>query len=107
MLNTDTDFEQISFNPFESPDGKIFQDVRDPDLNYFDEINIPSKETTYINETDIKNFLYEAQRFENVSVFHANIRGLKTNFGNFLNLLNNTDSTFNIICLKVTSATKQ
>ena len=53
------DFEQISFNLFESQNGKIFQDDRDPDLNYFDEINNPSKETTYINEADIKNFLYE------------------------------------------------
>ena len=52
--NSEFDFEQISFNPFESQDGKIFQNDRDLDLNYFDEINISSKETTYINETDIK-----------------------------------------------------
>ena len=52
--NFDFDFEQISFKPFESSDGKIFQDDRDPGLNYFHEINIPSKETTYLNETDIK-----------------------------------------------------
>ena len=50
------DFEQISFNPLESADGKIFQNDRDSDLNYFHEINIPSKERTYINETDIKIF---------------------------------------------------
>ena len=61
------DFEQISFKPFESPDGKIFQNDRDPDINYFDEINIPSKEATYLNETDIKNILYKTQIFENVS----------------------------------------
>ena len=54
--NSEFDFEQISFNLFESQDGKIFQDDRDPDLDYFDEINISSKETTYINETDIKTF---------------------------------------------------
>ena len=47
------DFEQNVFNLWESPDGKIFSDDREPDLNYFDEINIPSKETRYINETDI------------------------------------------------------
>ena len=52
--NFEFDFEQISFNPFESQDGKVFQDDRDPDLNYFNEINISSKETTYINETNIK-----------------------------------------------------
>ena len=52
--NFEFDFEQISYNPFESQDGKVFQDDRDPDLNYFNEINISSKETTYINETNIK-----------------------------------------------------
>ena len=97
--NSEFDFEQISFNPLESPNGKIFQDDRNPDLNYFDEINIPSKETTYIKQIDIKNFLHETQRFENASVLHVNIRGLKTKFENFCNLLNNTGSSFNVICL--------
>ena len=83
--NSEFDFKQIFFNPFESQDGKIYQDDRDPDLNYFDEINISSKETTYINKTDVKTFLYETQRFENVSVLHVNMRGLKTNFENFRN----------------------
>ena len=50
--NFEFDFEQMSFNPFESTDENVFQDDRDPDLNYLDEINIPSKETTYL--TDIK-----------------------------------------------------
>ena len=95
--NFEFNFEQIFFNPFESPDGKIFQDDKYPDLNYFDEINIPSNETIYIIE-----FLYETQRFENISVLHVNIRGLETNFENFRNLLNNTGSSFNIISLTET-----
>ena len=41
--NFDFDFKQIFFNPFESSDWKIFQDDRDPYLNYFDEINIASR----------------------------------------------------------------
>ena len=72
--NFEFDFAQISFNTFESRDGNIFQDDRDPDLNYFDETNILSKETTYINETDMKNLICETQRFENVSVLHVNTR---------------------------------
>ena len=67
-----------------------------------DEVNIPSKETTNPNETDIKNFPYKTQRFENVSVLHVNIRGLKTNFENFPSLLNNTGTSFNIIFLTET-----
>ena len=100
--NSEFDFEQFFFNPFESQDGKIFQDDRDPNLNYFDEINILSKETTYINDADIKNFLYKVQIFENICVLHVNIRGLKNNFENFRNLLNNTGSSFNITCLTET-----
>ena len=56
--NFEFDFKQMSFNPIESPDGKTFQDDRDPDLNYFE-----NKYTTYIHETDIENFLYMTQRF--------------------------------------------
>ena len=100
--NFDFNFHQIYFNPFKSPDENIFQDDRYPD--YLDEINILSKETTYINETDIKNFLYETHIFENIPVLRVNIRGLKTypNFENFRNVLNNTGSSFNIICLTET-----
>ena len=72
-------------------------DNKDADLNYFDEINIPSKEKAHLNETDIKNLLYQTQRFENNSVLHVNIRGLKSNFENFSNLFNNNGSSFIII----------
>ena len=59
----------------------------DPDLNFFDEIKLM--------RLTQKSFLYETQRFESISVLHVNIRGLKTNFENFGNLLNNKGSSFN------------
>ena len=40
--------------------------------------------------------------FENFSDLYVNIRRLKTNFENFRNLLNNTGSSFNVICLTET-----
>ena len=95
--NFQLDLEQVSFNTFESSDGNFFLDNKDADLNYFDEINIPSKEKAHLNETDIKNLLYQTQRFENNSVLHVNIRGLKSNFENFSNLFNNNGSSFIII----------
>ena len=95
--NFEFDFAQISYNTFESRDGNIFQDDRDPDWNYFDETNILSKETTYINETDMKNLICETQRFENVSVLLVNTRWLKINFENFHDLWNNTGSISEII----------
>ena len=96
------DFKQISFDPFESSDVKIFQDDRDPDLDYFDEINIPGKKRINKNQTDIKIFLHETQWFDSVSVLHVNTRELKINFQNFHNLLKNTGSSFNIVCLTET-----
>ena len=47
--NFEFDFEQICFNQFKSPDGKIFQDDKDPVFsNYF------ISKMTYINEPDVK-----------------------------------------------------
>ena len=60
------------------------------------------RETAYLNETDVKNFLHETQKLESVSVLPANIRGLKISFENFRNLLNNTGTSFNAICLTKT-----
>ena len=66
---------------------KNFFSMIDPDLNFFDEIKLM--------RLTQKSFLYETQRFESISVLHVNIRGLKTNFENFGNLLNNKGSSFN------------
>ena len=52
--NSEFSFEQISFISLEVPDGKIVLDDRDPDLNYFNKMNIPSTETIYMNKTNIK-----------------------------------------------------
>ena len=71
MLN----FEQISLNPFELPDGKIFQDDRDPDLNYFDETNVQIR----------KRRISVWESF----VLHINIGGLKNNFENVRDLMDN------------------
>lgn len=36
--------------------GKINQDERYTDLNYFNYIKVQNKEITYLNESDIRNF---------------------------------------------------
>ena len=40
---------QFDFEQFKSPAAKVFEDYRHPDINYFDGINIPCKETTCVN----------------------------------------------------------
>ena len=78
FLQTILNFEQISRNLFELPDGKIFQDDRDPDLNYFGETNVQiRKRRTHF-------------RVRIISVLHVNIRGLKNNSENVRDLMNNT-----------------
>ena len=56
--NSEFSLEQISFISLDVPDGKIFLDDRDPDLNYFNKMNIPSTETIYMNKTGIKKTFY-------------------------------------------------
>ena len=63
--NLELDFEQsllIHSNP--QMNLRIFQNDRDPALNYFDKKKISNNETIYINETDIKKLLYQTQRFD-------------------------------------------
>ena len=65
---TDFDFKQNFQHPFGSLGGKTFQNDRDPDLNYFDELTIQNKETTFIMKLILKKRWCENQRFENSSV---------------------------------------
>ena len=80
--------EKSYFSPLEVPGGRIFQEDRDLYLNYFDRRNIQNKETTYLNKTQFKNFLYENERFENAFILYIDIRALKTNSENFCNVMN-------------------
>ena len=98
MNPTVNNFEQLYFNPFPINDS-TFEDDLDPDLHYFNEVAF---NTPYVFQEEIKDLLYETKQYANISLLHLNIRSLNANFENFRDLLEQSDSTFNIICLTET-----
>lgn len=91
------DFESYVFNPIMIDDTNHQADLSDPDLNYFDDVKIDSK---YFFPEDILNSY--SHKGNNFSILHLNIRGMKTNFENFLLMLEETKFSFDILCLTET-----
>ena len=83
MNQIKSDFEDISFNPFNKSDS-LFEDPNDPDSHYFDERDYESK---YLHVNEINTFLYDLTQHENLSLLHLNIRSLRSNLDDFHTLL--------------------
>ena len=53
-MNPSKDFEQINFNPFNFFNDHDQQDMRDPDLNYFNDLNSNNFDSPYVLEENVK-----------------------------------------------------
>ena len=101
-MNPLKDFEQIDFNPcnfFNDPD----QDIRDPDLNYSNDLNLNNFDSPYVLEEFVKRYLCDIKKYGNLSLIHVNIRN--SNFEKLHHLLLNCSNSFNIICVTETWST--
>ena len=98
MNQIKSDFEDISFNPFNKSDS-LFEDPNDPDSHYFEETDYDSK---YFHVNEINTFLNDLTRDENLSLPHLNIRSLRSNLDDFHTLLEESKHPFNVICLTET-----
>ena len=78
-MNPSTDLEQINFNPFNFFNDQN-QDTKDPNLNYFNDLNSNSFDSPYILEQDVKRYLCDIKKFDNLSLIHFNIRSMNSNF---------------------------
>ena len=85
MNQIKSDFEDISFNPFNKSDS-LFEDPNDPDSHYFHETDYDSK-YSHVNEINI--FLNDLTRHENLSLslLRLNTRSLRSNLDDFHTLL--------------------
>ena len=97
-MNPSKDLEQINFNPF------IFfndqdQDMRDLDLNYFNDLNYNNFDSPYVLEENVKRYLCDIKKYDNLSLIHVNIRSMNSNFEKLHDLLLNCSNSFNIICV--------
>ena len=71
-MNLSKDFEQINFNPFNFLNDQD-QDMRDPDLNYFKDLNSNNFDSLYVLEENVKRCLCDIKKYDNLSLIHVNI----------------------------------
>ena len=78
-MNPSKDFEQINFNPFNFFNDQD-QDMRDPDLNYFNDLNSNNFDSPYVLEENVKRYLCDIKKYDNLCLIHVNIRSMNSNF---------------------------
>ena len=102
------DFKQISFNPFnffnDQDNGELInlpdqQDMRDLDLNYFDDLNSNNFDSPHVLEENVKRYLCDIKKYDNLSLIHVNIRSMNSNLEKLHDLFLNRSNSFNIICV--------
>ena len=96
-MNPSKDFKQTNFSPFIFFNDHDQQDMRDPDLNDFNDLSSNSFDSPYVLEEDVKRYLCDIKRYGKLALIHVNIRSMNSNFENLL-LLNCLNS-FNMICV--------
>jgi hypothetical protein len=96
--------ENLTFNPF-CFESSNFSNAKDPDENYFNDLNKNDFNTKYFYQEKVREFINENTLCENLSLIHLNIRSLNSNFEKFRNLIEDCQFAFNIMCLSETWVT--
>ena len=79
--------------------------MRDPDLNCFNDLNSNNFDSPYVKEENVKRYLCDIKKHDNLSLIHVNIRSTNSNFEKLHDLLLNSSISFNIICVTETWST--
>ena len=98
-------FESLHFNPFHNESFSDTEDERDPDENFFNELNTQNFECSYLFPNEIESFLSDKEISENFNAIHVNIRSLSKKLDNLLDILRDSNYSFNIICITETLCT--
>ena len=75
---------------------------RDPDENFFNEVNTQNFECFYLFSNEIESFLSEKENSETINAIHVNIRSLSKDFDNFFDILRDSNNSFNVLCITET-----
>ena len=105
MPQNQINFENLLFNPFYNERFSDAENEREPDENLFNEVNTQNFECSYLFPNEIKSFLSEKKNSETVNAIHVNTRSLSKNFDNLLDILRESDNSFNVLCLTETRCT--
>ena len=65
--------ENLHFNPFHNKNFSDTEDERDPDKNFFNEVNTQNFECFYLSLNEIESFLSEKENSETTNAIHVNI----------------------------------
>ena len=98
-------FESLHFNPFHIESFSDTEDERDPDENFFNELSTQKFDCSYLFTNEIESFLSEKENSETINGIHVNIRSLPRNFDNLLDILRDSNYSFNILCITETWCT--
>ena len=95
------------FRPFDlnEDDDECYMEDHDPDLNYFNILNHNLSKCKYYLENSFNNELLETSLDECVnkfSMFHINIRSVKSNLGSLQNYLELLNQKFSILAVTET-----
>ena len=95
-------FENLHFNLLDNERFSDAEDERDSDENFFSEITSQNLECSYFFTNEIESFLSEKKNSETINAVHANIRSLSKKFDNLLDILRNSNCSFNVLCITKT-----
>ena len=104
-MNLSKNLELFNFSLFNFFNDHDQQDMTDPDLNYFHDLNSNNFDSPYVLEENVKRYLCDIKKYENLSLIHVNIRSMNSNFEKLHDLLLNYSNSFNIICVTETCYT--
>ena len=97
--------ENLHFNPFYNESFSDTEDERDSDENFFNELSTQNFECSHLFPNEIESFLSEKENFRTINAIHVNIRSLLKNFDNLLDILKDSNYSFNILWISETWCT--
>ena len=77
---TNSDFENLNFNPFSEQESILLNSNFDPDNNFFDENIFQNINASYLSEEEVKIKLSTQSNNAPFSILHLNIRSMDKKF---------------------------
>ena len=69
---------------------------------FFHDVNTQNFEFSYLFANEIERFLSEKENSKTIHAIHVNIKSLSKNFDNLLDILRNSNNSFNVLCITET-----
>ena len=104
-MNPNVEYKKLKFDPFNTKNCNLINNVSDPDVNLFNESHLQNLDTPYLNIEEAKAKLFSLNDPNSFDILHLNIRSLNKNFDNFKTFLAECSHNFSIICLTETWCT--